>query len=436
MKRRLTLDSITISIFTTLSVIAGLAIDVTIAAQYGLSAETDAYFVAITLPVVILTTILASGHGVLVVAIKRSLQKQFEHTLFASLLTIGALFGIGIAVLGTLLSPWLVRLLSLGRGAEFWAIAIPLSQIFFWRVPAAIITEIIRSSLNARKHFAVAAAGYGIPGLIAIALIWFGQTDSLTWVAWSMVIGSWIGLAFQIVAFKWLVGASIRPKLAWHNPHVQQVGRELRAPLAGLIFRQFVTIAERWFGSFLPEGSIAALGYASKITQISAGVLLGSITTAGIPSLTDAIASNNLRHINHQWRPFLHLMTGIAFVLGIGWIVFGQVAASLLPRIGIDTSSMVDFVFILTIYSIAIIPLGPFRALQTYFYAARQPAWVALLLCIVTIVTISLDWFMINWIGAAGLGLSFAIGVVVASLVGFWLIRYHTGHHLRAMASR
>lgn len=420
--RLLLTHSVIISVFTAAGVAAGLGLDVLIAARFGLTATTDALFVAETLPVIILAAALSSGQSVLVVALRRALDENSGHAaLLAGLATSGAGLGMALALAGMILSPWLVRGLAPGQTAAMAQATANLSAIFFWQAPAVITLEVLRADLYARGHMAAAAVGNFLPGVLALALVAAAPQRGISWVAWAILAGSWAGLAWMVGAHARLTRAWIRPNFHLQHPALRQTGRELIMPLLGLMARQSITLAERFFGSFLPPGSIAVLGYANKITQVAAGVLFDSLNTASLPTLAGALAIGQRLFAHTIWRRLLRLAVLAALGLGASLIVLSQVVG----RAGdwgfgaLDASALAELARVLTVYSLAIIALGPFRAVQTAFYAARRPQRVAALLAVVAATTIVLDGPLSRLWGAAGLGAAFTLGLLAGLLVGW-----------------
>lgn len=420
---RLAANSAIISAFTAAGVVAGLGLDVLIAGRFGLSAATDALFVAETLPVIILAGALSAGQSVLVVALRRALDDGPTHdSLLSGLATAAAGLGLALALAGTALSAWLMRALAPGQSAAATQLATQLSMILFWQAPAVMTAEALRADLYARGRMAAAAAGNFIPAATALALAAARPGVPVSWIAWALLAGSWTGLAWMAGAQRRASGGWIRPNLPLSHPALRRVGRELSMPLLGLLARQAVTLAERFFGSFLPPGSIAALGYANKITQVAAGVLFDSLNTASLPTLTSALARGERALARLVWERLLGLVSATALGLGLGLALLSQLSA---PRLGtwglgaLDAPALVELAGVLTAYGLALIPLGPFRAVQTYFYAARQPQRVAALLAGLAAVTIILDGPLSRRWGAAGLGAGLGAGALTALIVGW-----------------
>jgi len=446
--KRLTLNSFIVAVFSGSSVLAGFAFDLLIAARFGLGKEADAYFAAVTLPVVVLTALLTASQSVLVVALA-PLTPSPEPTgegvvddgvLFSSLLNLAGLFGLVIAIVGVASAHWLAWMLSPGFDAPSLTLAASLMRVLFLRAPAATMVEVLRPALLGRQRFALASAGYLIDSLTALLGLFFLLTKGIMSAGWALTLGAWAELGWLVIASfttaSFTTGSVLthrfyRPRIVWRDAALRQVGCSLAAPLGGLIFRQGVILAERWFGSFLGPGSVAALGYANKIIKVFGGVVFDSVNTTALPSLTAAIhkfglASASRSAVLREWKRLLSFSTLVAFPLGLGLALFSRPFVTFFFSGGtrdLGAVNLAQMATLLAIYSLALIPLGPFRAQQSYLYAAKHPASVGWLLFLATIVTLLLDWPLVQVSGMYGLGVSFALGVVVALIAGFFRIR-------------
>lgn len=411
--------------FTGLGVLAGFAVDLCIALRFGLAGATDAYFTAGTLPVVFVAAALGTAHNVLVVALA---DPSHGPRLFPSLLAGAGLGGIAVAVAGSLASLPLMQVLSPGFDAATLALAAQLSRALFWRVPATLVAEVVRARLYARRQFGWAAAGSAVPSAFALAVLLTCPAADITWAGVAVTLGSWAGLVWLVPAARWrraAGGDAPAPSLPATRPAtpVRRVGRELAASLAGLLVRQVIVMALRWYGSFLPPGSVAALTYADKITQVIAGTLYGGIATAGLPALAAALAAQQRAEAARHWRRLLALSVAVAVPLGAATAALSGLLVPLLFARWLDPAATALLSGVLAVYGLSLIPLGPFRAQQSYLYAARRPGWIATLLALATAVTLALAGPLVQALAAPGLGFAFVAGVTAATAAGFLCVR-------------
>lgn len=428
---RLAPSAIIIFAFTGIGVAAGLAVDLLIAIRFTIGPVTDAYYTSITLPLLITAAALSAGQTVFVVAFTPGPDPAADSRLFSALFTNATLLGFLLGVAGSLLSPVIIIVLAPGFGPPEQALAVGLSRILFWRVPAVLMMEIIRAMLYARRDFAVAASGNALPGLVAVGLLLLFPEMSIFQVGVVIVLGNWVSAIWMAGALAVKRHVAFRPRFGWRDPALSRVAREVVIPVGATLLRQTVVVAERWFGSLLAPGSITALGYANKMTQVLAGTLYSSITIAGLPRLSSLISQGRVDMARETLRRLFRFTLAIAFPLSAG---IALLSPFLLPRLAelskgvlsVQEGELIAAVFIP--YSLSLLFLGPFRVQQTFFYALRRPLWVGGVLAVATVVTLLLDWPLSAAWGAPGLGWSFSFGIMVAMILGIIL----TGRYFKS----
>jgi len=436
LKHYLATDSAFIAFFTGLGVIIGTSIDILIASRYGLSSIADAYFAAITFPIIITNAILFSSQKVLIVSLTRSASDSNSESIvhgqgskvFSTLLNAFILVGLVISIVGVIASPLLMRLITPGLNAFSMDTAIEVSKILYLRIPAASASIILQSLLYSRRHVIAGATGNLMPSLVTLVLLISKPALPIQWVGTSIVIGAWSGLTWLLILSSIFQIEKYIPTLDLKNPVIINIGRALLVPLAGLLMRQSILIAERWFGSLMGPGYIAAIGYANKIIKVFAGTFFDSLSTASLPALTIAFSKKLYENVLKEWRRLLTLsiITGLILSAGIYLISDPFVNFLFSSRVqDIGNLKLSEMAFILSIYGISLIPMGPFRAQQSFLYAAKDPKTVGWLLFVATFSTLIFVWPLVNIFGASGLGIAFTIGLCVGLLIGFRSISNH-----------
>jgi putative peptidoglycan lipid II flippase len=424
--KRLLRRATTVSAFTALGVAAGFLVDVLLVARFGIGSHTDAYFGAYTVPLILISS-LSAVSPVLVTILAGY---RGDDSAFSVLLNAAGLATLGVAVLGALLAGPIVAVITPGFSPATAAQAVGLTRILFARVPAAALAEVCRSELYSRQRFALGAFSNGLPSLVtALALLIPGTTWGIEGVAVAVVVGT---LAQTLLLMGVLFGGLRQPyraTLRHPTPLLRQTGRLLWAPLAGMLFRQGVTLAERFFGSHLPAGSVTALSYASRLTMTVAGISFNGIATASLPSLTERWAKGPVQEARAELTALIRLMTNVALPLGLLLAALATPLVLLLFERGQVTHQAALLTgWVLSVYALSLVSLGPFRAAQNFFYAVRETRPIIILHGSLTALTIFLDLLLVRPFGAVGLALSICTSsgiIAVASLL--WLSRRAVG---------
>lgn len=443
--RQLLASSATVSIFNGLGVLAGFALDATIAALFGVGTQTDAFFSAWRLPYLGTVVLNMAVGATLVPLFSRAVAARDESTLSEFFSRVFNAIVLGMAVLaglGVLLSPWLIPALFAGLPPASRALAASLSRILFltWILSGAV--EVLRAFLYGHQLFALPTAINFVRSATVIAVVLVGrsvlakQMES-DWVglhllAWGFVLG----YCAQLMTVGWQ--AWRRTPLRWQplldprHPRLQEAMRLARAPTAGALVRQSINLAETVIASYLPPGSVTVLSYANRLTFVVSSVFLSSVTTASMPMLSRTIGERQWREVRQTLASALRLVVFLALPLGVGLAALGVPVIRLLferGRFSPEASRLTGTV--LSFYALSILFLGYFRVVQAYFYAALKASVVLVLFVILAVSAIGLDWWLAGRIGVQGIAMGFTVGTGLATALGLWLLGRHVaGQHV------
>lgn len=93
-----------------------------------------------------------------------------------------------------------------------------------------------------------------------------------------------------------------------NKSEIIRMGKILLPIVLGGATLQFYFIMQRFFASYLSDGYIAAINYASKLVQLPQLILMTSITTVIYPLLAKKAAKNELKEINLIFNKGDHLL--------------------------------------------------------------------------------------------------------------------------------
>jgi putative peptidoglycan lipid II flippase len=406
------------------------------AAIFGIGSSTDAFFSAWRLPYLITTVVTMAAGATLVpifardvaTADRESLSSYFSQV-FNGMTILMAL----ISLLGIILSDWLVSVLYGGLPSPTAALAASLSRILFLTILFTGPVEVLRSLLYGHEVFALPTAINFVRSLVVILVLVGGtilwpstlQDDSqgLHLLAWGFVAGVGSQLlvmtwqAFRHTQVRW------RPRLNLGDPRLRQTVQQAGAPTAGALVRQFINLAETIIASYLPPGSVTVLSYANRLTFVLSSVFLSSVTTSSMPALSRAVAASQGRRLRQTLIYALRLVSFMALPLGLGLAALGVPVIRLLFERGRFTAEASQLTgLVLSFYAISILFLGYFRVVQAYFYAALKARVVLALFILLALVSIGLDLWLASRIGVQGIAVGFAVGTLLVTAVGLWLL--------------
>jgi putative peptidoglycan lipid II flippase len=436
-KRQLLWGSAVVGFFSLLSALSGVLVETSIAAQLGLSRNSDSFYVAFTIPYIITNLLSATSQFSLVPFFStldsrdslEGLGKGVSYVVNLVFLGLGLFAGVG--ALG---AHWIVRAIAPGFAAAQIELATQLARWLFLVIVPAGIAEVFRSFLLSRHSFVLSSAAGFIRNVVVILVIlgWFHRYGPF-----SIVLGYLAGHLLQMLALGLQIVISFPVRYSLTLTGSGEAFRRLRgagtAQVGGALAWQVVVLAERMIASFLPPGTLTAVSYGSKILYTMVELLGGSVGTAALPQLARA-AMNQARE--EERRTFKDSLK-IGLFLTSPVVVFCLMLAHNIVRLVFErgnftpaATALMSRVFFY--YCLSLLPLSFIRLLTFYFFARGESGAFLRLSILLYSLNLGFDLFYVGVLrlGAKGIPL----GLLVASaLVSVLCIQRNLGDLRQAL---
>lgn len=422
-----------------LSRIAGLVRDRAFAHYFGNSAAADAFRAAQKIPN-FLQNLFGEGvlSGSLIPVYARLLgeKNDAEADRVASVIaTLLALVTSLLAVLGIVLTPFLIDVIAPGFEGDKRELTIRLVQILFPGIALLVMSAWCLGILSSHRRFFLSYAAPVLWNAMIIgALLVFGghqpQNELAITVAWGMVAGCALQLVVQLPSVFRLLG-KFRPAVDVASPHVRDVLRNFGPVVATRGVVQISAYIDNMLASLLPTGAVAALGYAQTIYLLPVSLFGMSVSAASLAEMSRAQGQEsveNASRANEGLRSHLQKgATQIAFFIlpsMAAMLVLGDVIVGALYKTGAFSRDDVMHVWLALGGSALGLPASTLgRLYSSTFYAlqdTRSPLRIAILrVIVVTILGYVSGVRLPQW-----LGVDPAYGIVCltsASSLAGWL---------------
>ena len=331
----------TVSSFTLLSRISGLARDVLVARAFGAGPITDAFWVAFRIPN-LLRRLFAEGAFaqafVPILGAARNNRSDDEvRTLLdrvALLLTLALML---VTLVGIVAAPWVVSAMASGlrgaaRDAEFGA-AVWMTRVMFPYILCMSLIAFASGVLNTWRRFAVPAF---TPVLLNLSMI-----AACLWLAPRMDVPVY-GLAIGVMAGGGAAGRamggagatgpdaalSLRVREAWADATVQRILKQMAPATLGVSVAQISLLINTNIATWLTPGSVTWLSFADRLMEFPTALLGVALSTVLLPSLSAANARDD--HAGYSalldWGLRLVLLLGLPAAVGMALLSDGLVA--------------------------------------------------------------------------------------------------------------
>lgn len=415
-------------IFATLAAkLCGMLRDSFVGAFFGTGSVADAYFAATRIPMYFFdVTIGGAISAAFIPVFNEYLEKstkaraiEFANRFINVVLILCGL----VCVLGILLAPQLMDIITPGLAPDTKELAVYLSNILF---PMIIFTGLAFSFVGILQSF----GEYNIPAIISLVangvmilyLLIFRDRFGATGLAVAMLVGWAVQAVIQIPS---LIKFQFRYRFDFH---FKDEGLKKAALLAlPLLISTWVqpisSLVNMRFASSLGEGVVSGIEYANRLYTIMVGIFSFVVTNLVFPSLARANAADNHEERHMLMHGALKAVSLVMLPIMAGFILLARPIVELFFQYGkFDVNSTVITSTALTFFSIGMIGYSYAEVLNKSFFAmqdAKTPMVTALISIAVSVV---LSYFLSKSFGVGGLALASALASTVNAILNFLFI--------------
>jgi putative peptidoglycan lipid II flippase len=233
---------------------------------------------------------------------------------------------------------------------------------------------VFRSFLISQHRFALSSAAGFFTNAVVIASVvgLFGRFGY-----YSIVLGYLVGCLLSLTFLGAQIVLAFPVRYSFTLQGTGDAFRKLHgagaAQLGGAAAWQGVVIAERIIASFLPAGTLTALGYGLKILSALVDLLAGSVGTVALPALSRAVAHQDQPEMRKLFRDVLEIsmMFALPAFIFCG-LLSGNIIRLVFERGSFTPEATALLARVFFYYSLAILPFAFTRLLTFYFFARHE----------------------------------------------------------------
>lgn len=402
-----------------LSRVIGLVREMAIAYIGGIGGGVDAYQVAFIIPE-ILNHVLASGFlSITFIPIFTHYlaenQEEEGWQVFSIILTTFGSLLLLLMIVAMVLAPWLVRLLApgledpvrLSAAIRMTRIIIP-AQFFFFCGGLLMAVQFARE-----KFFipALAPLLYNA-GIIAGGAL-LGHRLGMEGFSWGVLAGAFLGnFAVQVYGAR---KVGLRFAFRFYPTHPDLIRYiKLTLPLMiGLTMTFSTEIFLKFFGSFLPSGSIAGLNYGLRVMLMLVGLFGQAAGVASFPFLSQLAASKQLDEMNRLLNTTIRYL-GLLLPFSALLMVLRHEVVILLFQRGRFDAAAAD----LTAQALLFLMTGAFAfAVQTVvvrgFYAMQNTILPTAFGTLAVLFSLPIYWLGLHFMDVAGVAFAISLSAIL-----------------------
>lgn len=405
-------------------VFLALAIAILIPAKFGVTAETDAFFLARMIIVGMTTIIFDSSPAILVPSFAAMAVASGAAHLKRTALTysaVGAGIGLGLAGLIVLGSPGLMGAVSASE--ETRRLGAALLRIFSFCLPFALGAVACRAYFEARQKPAVPAATQSFNRLfLAFGLIMLTPPLTLTGLSYLFTAG-WAAALGVLLVLMMRTGPQATAPQTPAEPASQQIRQRALAMLVLLISSQIGNLLKAYFAAQTFEGGLTVIELSQRLVNIVPTIIMASLYTIYLADWSHRAAKAPLR------------MNILGDALLLGAILLAPIAIFF----GVNAHTIVDLIYnhgaftdedaatvsrlILLFTPTAFLTFASNIAYVHLFASARRPIILPLTIIVILENAIRLAALAlgVTWMGLSGIPIGGAVTLLLTTLlVVFW----------------
>lgn len=423
-------------VFALLSNVLLVVRDIVLARWFGLSNELDAFFIAMIVPM-FLVTVLSIPIGTVLVppllGLFKTHSREEAQELITAVSTI-VLYAMFILCLLLLISSrYYIPLIGWGFSGEK---LVRSQNILMIALPLLFLSGFVimgNSILNARQKFALPALAQSIVPVIAIlTLLVAAEKIGI----YAMAVGMFIGQIGNLLVVAYYVrkeGFKLFPdiRLAAMRDILARSSREARGllsqywPLAfSALFVSLALPVNNVIASSLNPGSVSAFNLGTKFIIFFTGLVGTGISTVMLPYFSSYFARSSVMDVRRELSFFLFLATVIPIPCTVIIYCLTGFIVRLIFGGGVFTAGDMSAVIRIMEYGIIQLPFFCINILFAKFAnAKRKNALIMTSSMLGLVVNIMLNFIFIGRMGVAGIALASSLSVMLATAL-FVVIGY------------
>lgn len=194
--------------------------------------------------------------------------------------------------------------------------------------------------------------------------------------------------------------------------------------LLGVSFSQLSSLLDNVFASYLPEGSIAALGYAKKLVELPVVLFPYVLSIVVFPYFTTLAVEKNTQKLQMLLAGSLKWIVVVFVPLSIFFVFYAQpIIETVFQRGAFDSNSTIITKQPFMIYSAGLVFFAIETILVIFYFAnsdTKTPVFVGMA-CVV--LNVSLTWILIKPFGYLGIAWAYVIQKIVKNILLLYLIK-------------
>jgi putative peptidoglycan lipid II flippase len=409
-----------VAVINILARLLGFLREMVIGYQYGTSLFADSIITAYTIPNFLYIVVGGAITTAFISVYSKLADGQAKQSFLSSTFTYITVI---VAILTVLLTVFAEPILKLSfQGLEGEELQYT-KQLFYWMAPSTfflIWSMWLSGILNVHQRFQLSTLSTFVYNLaflvIAVVLTPLMSVSSYG-------LGALLGAAIMVMMLVVGLKKDFIKHFTFRFTHTDELKRlwiiALPIMLGGASL-QFYFFIQRAFASHLTDGYIAALNYASKLTQFPQAVLMTAVTTVIYPLLAKKVGAKENESVSELYQKGIRLLGLLLLPITIFVFFYSKELVSIIFEYGNFTRESTQMTTpLLQIFALSMFAMAGNVYVSRFFYAMEK-SYLTVLLSLFCVfgVNILVTWSLLDQYGAVAI----AWGTSISSIVNLILL--------------
>ncbi len=407
----------------------GLVRESVLAACFGAGVESDAYKLAVDIPMILLWAITASIATTFIPVYSEFLRNRTEEKTQHFINNIFNMVILGsfiLTVTGIFLSPVLVKLIAPGFDQQALSLAIRLTRVILLPLVFLALFNLGSVYLQTNGNFIVPALSWIVYNMIIIASMVLFSGAGIEAINAGTVIAVMGLFAVQIPSIV-KSGYRFRLLLDFKEEGLRKISSLTIPVLFSSLFSQFYLLINRMLASGLDQGSISAMDYANKIYNTVFTVFILSIITVIYPNLS--LLSDKVDVFKQSLVKGMKMIILISIPTTVGFFVLRTAIVSVLFERGafnpydtlVTSSALAGF-------SAGMLGVGLCELFNRSFYSIKDTKTPMIIGIITVFINVLLNILFVKLWGVGGLAFGTSVAGTLNGIMLFVKLRRKVGN--------
>lgn len=418
--KKITGSAMALSMISAFGLVFSFLQEALLAYFFGTTGDSDAYVIAIQLPVIVFSVISTSISTIIIPKYSSELfshGKESARRYASNFMSAISLVTIGIIIVCELFAKQIIGVLAPGLETSIRELTIILFRII---LPTVLFTELININigiLNVHKSFLLPALASNFLNIGFLGIVFFLARSIGIYAA---ILGTAVGTVMEFAYTLFL-----RRKYMKYSLVLDLSDKKMKESISmavpvfiGIGADEVSKIVDKIVSSFLSEGSISSLNYASRLTSAVSSLLISGISTVIYPEFAKHAAEKNKGELANTliFSIKLYLFVIIPVIVG-GCFCSETIIKVVFGRGSFDGSSIGRTAPLFSCYLVCLLFTAIRTASSRYFYSQGDSKTPMKNSIIGICVNIILNIVLVKYFDTLGLALATTVSMGLIALL-------------------